>query len=197
MYDYRSWSAAQRETALTERRAHNYPLHSPPHLQGNSGFRLVTGTCYEHKPILNSSERLAWFENQLLSFLQNKNTPCVAWVILPNHYHALLRISDIKSFTNALGKLHGRTSYEMNHEDKLRGRKCWYRCQDRVMRSERHYHTTINYIHNNPVKHGLVNKWGDWPYSSFHHYLGEKGREWLKQYWLEYPVLNYGEKWDV
>jgi len=64
------------------------------------------------------------------------------------------------------------------------------------MRSERHYHTTINYIHNNPVKHGYVDKWGDWLYSSFHGFLEEKGRDWLKQYWLAYPMLNYGEHWD-
>ena len=65
------------------------------------------------------------------------------------------------------------------------------------MRSERHYFTTLNYIHNNPVKHGYVDKWGDWAYSSFHWYLENKGRDWLIELWREYPVLNYGDKWDV
>ena len=64
------------------------------------------------------------------------------------------------------------------------------------MRSERHYFVTLNYIHNNPVKHGYVNQWGDWPYSSFSWYLQEKGREWLLDLWREYPVLNYGSGWD-
>lgn len=65
------------------------------------------------------------------------------------------------------------------------------------MRSERHYYTTINYIHNNPVKHGYVERWCDWPYSSFHEYLKGKGRDWLKDVWREYPVLHYGDAWDV
>lgn len=30
----------------------------------------------------------------------------------------------------------------------------------------------VDYIHFNPVKHGLVSQVGDWPYSSFHRYVG-------------------------
>jgi len=29
----------------------------------------------------------------------------------------------------------------------------------------------VDYIHFNPVKHGLVSQVGDWPYSSFHRYV--------------------------
>jgi putative transposase len=29
----------------------------------------------------------------------------------------------------------------------------------------------IDYIHHNPVKHGLVRRVSDWPYSSFKHYV--------------------------
>ena len=31
----------------------------------------------------------------------------------------------------------------------------------------------IDYIHFNPVKHGLVERVIDWPYSSFHRYVGQ------------------------
>ena len=34
---------------------------------------------------------------------------------------------------------------------------------------ERH----IDYIHYNPVKHGLVTRVADWPYSSFHRYVAQ------------------------
>ena len=51
-------------------------------------------------------------------------------------------------------------------------------------------------IHNNPVKHGYVKKWVDWAYSSYHWYLENKGRDWLVELWQEYPLLNYGDKWD-
>jgi putative transposase len=85
----------------------------------------------------------------------------------------------------------------MNGEDETQGRQVWYRYQDRCMRSERHYYTTLNYIHNNPVKHGYVKLWGEWPFSSFHWYLQTKGRDWLTDVWRSYPVRNYGDSWDV
>ena len=197
MYRWRDWTPAERATALAERQERGFPWHGPPHLAEAGSYRIITGTCYEHKHILTADKRLAYFENQLLSHVKNQSLDCVAWVVLPNHYHLLVKIGDIKAFTRAQGKLHGRTSFEWNREDGTVGRSVWYRCQDRVMRSEAHYHTTINYIHNNPVKHGYVEKWGDWPYSSFHWYLKEKGREWLLDLWRECPVLNYGDKWDA
>ncbi len=84
----------------------------------------------------------------------------------------------------------------MNAEDHARGRQVWCRCQDRIMRSERHFYTSINYIHNNPVKHGYVKKWQEWPWSSVHWYLQEKTRDWLLDLWRQYPVLDYGKGWD-
>ena len=156
MYDYRKWSREKQAAALKERVAHGFPLHSPPHVLEPGAYRIITGACFEHKPILQSPARLKWFEQQLLDHLQNQCLDVAAWVVLPNHYHILVKIPDIKSFTKAQGQLHGRTSFAINKEDNEQGRQVWFRCSDRVMRSERHYFTTLNYIHNNPVKHGYV-----------------------------------------
>ena len=197
MYDYRKWNREKQAAALNERVAHGFPLHSPPHVSEPGAYRIITGACFEHRPNLEAPARLKWFEQKLLEHLQKQTLKIAAWVVLPNHYHVLLKIPDIKSFTKAQGQLHGRTSFEINQEDNEEGRQVWYRCSDRVMRSERHYFATINYIHNNPVKHGYVDKWGDWAYSSYHWYLENKGRDWLVELWQEYPVLNYGDQWDV
>ena len=37
---------------------------------------------------------------------------------------------------------------------------------DRFIRNKRHYHATVEYIHQNPVKAGLVAHAEDWPWSS-------------------------------
>ncbi|NLF07675.1 MAG: transposase [Pirellulaceae bacterium] len=197
MYDYRKWTTGQRASAVAERIEHGYPWHGPPHLNTPGEYRIVTGSCFEHRPILSTLERLQWFEGELLSAMKSLNTPCAAWVVLPNHYHVLVSIADMKTFSRGMGMLHGKTSFEMNGNDGTRGRRVWYRCMDRCMRSEAHYYTTLNYIHNNPIKHGYARKWTDWPYSSIHWYLSTKGREWLLDAWRSYPVLNYGDKWDV
>ncbi len=38
----------------------------------------------------------------------------------------------------------------------------------------------VDYIHYNPVKHGLVSRVNDWPHSSFHRYLklGALPKDW-------------------
>jgi REP-associated tyrosine transposase len=40
-----------------------------------------------------------------------------------------------------------------------------------LIRDDSDYENHINYIHNNPVKHGYVNKTIDWPYSTLHDYI--------------------------
>jgi putative transposase len=197
MYDFRKWTPQQRAAAVAQRKQRGYPWHGPPHIEAPGEYRIVTGTCFEHRSILASPTRLGWFEGQLLSHLKHGAIACAAWAVLPNHYHVLVRIEDLRSFARGLGQLHGRTSFAFNKEDDTRGRRVWYRSEDRCMRSEAHYYTTLNYIHNNPVKHGCATKWTDWPYSSVYWYLEAKGREWLKDLWRSYPVLHYGDKWDV
>ena len=196
MYRYRKLTEEQQRQVVQERQRRGFPKHSPPHLAAPNGFRIVTGTCFEHRSILQTTNRLADFEDRLLGLLTETTHECASWCVLPNHYHILVKVASIEILTTRLGKLHGRTAFEWNGEDLERGRTVWYRCQDRVMRSEAHYCTTLNYIHNNPVKHRLTARWQDWPFSSVHWYLKEKGREWLMENWREYPVLNYGLGWD-
>ncbi|OGV69525.1 MAG: hypothetical protein A3K19_27885 [Lentisphaerae bacterium RIFOXYB12_FULL_65_16] len=197
MYDYRRMTPEQRAYVLDLRKTRGHPWHGPPHAGNEAGYRIVTAACYEHRHLLSTPERLEWFEDELLATLHCAGVVCAAWCVLPNHYHALVLIEDVRGFSRVLGQLHGRTSHRVNLDDGTPGRKVWFRCQDRFMRSERHFHTTCNYIHHNPVRHGYVHKWQDWLFSSVHGYLETKGRDWLLDMWREYPLKNYGDKWDV
>lgn len=119
-----------------------------------------------------------------------------AWVILPNHYHLLVSVDDMQGQLYALGKLHGRTSFQWNGEDAARGRKVWFSAAETAMKSERHFWATLNYIHNNPVKHGLVQSWQEWPFSSASQFLESFGREDAERLWKEYPIRDFGKGWD-
>jgi len=116
--------------------------------------------------------------------------------VLPNHYHLLAETPDLKQLKKELGKLHGRTSYEWNLEEGVPGRTVWHRCADRGIRSEGHYWATINYIHDNPVHHGYVERWTDWPFSSAGDFIEQIGRDKALSIWREYPALDYGKGWD-
>ena len=48
------------------------------------------------------------------------------------------------------------------------------------IRDDQDFTRHVDYIHYNPVKHGLCEQVVDWPYSTFHHYVagGEIGLDW-------------------
>jgi putative transposase len=136
-------------------------------------------------------------EATLLALLHDYGTAVYAWCILPNHYHLLVRTDRIKELRAEIGRFHGRASFKWNSEDQRRGRKVWYNCLEREIRSGRHFWATVNYIHHNPVRHEYVDQWQDWPWSSAAEFLERIGNERALRIWLGYPVLDYGKKWDV
>ena len=54
-----------------------------------------------------------------------------------------------------------------NGEHALWQRRFW----EHTIRDDRDFEKHVDYIHINPVKHGLVARVRDWPYSSFHRYV--------------------------
>lgn len=141
-------------------------------------------------------ERMRFFERDLLDSFAAVPCEVMAWALLPNHYHVLALTTDARSVLNALGRLHGRTSHQWNGEDNSRGRKTWFNAVETGIKSDGHYWASVNYIHHNPVKHGYVKKWLDWPFSSARQWLEKLGRDKMEDLWKSYPVGDYGKGWD-
>jgi REP element-mobilizing transposase RayT len=97
----------------------------------------------------------------------------LAWVIMPNHVHALIEV-----WQTPLGEiLKGWKGYTSKIANKFLG------CEgafwqddyfDRYIRDEDHYRRVVSYIENNPVKAGLVRLAAEWPWSSAH-YRNQEG----------------------
>ena len=196
MYEYRKLTLKQRQQLVEERKAKGHPPHQPPHLALDDTFYLLTAACYEHRHHLHTPERRDSVLDALFEQFIQSGMEIHAWVVLTNHYHLLVHVTDFKALGQIFGQVHGGSSYAWNQADDARGRKVWYRYSDRAIRSEGHYYTTLNYIHYNPAKHGLVTAPYDWPGSSVHWYLDHKGPEWLRDLWRRYPVRDYGKGWD-
>lgn len=199
VYYWRKSSEKQREEIREYRRLHGFPKHTPPHFDSEYERQyLLSGSCYEHKKIIGATDvRMTDFEADLLSLCREFNSELYAWCILPNHYHVLMRTARMKELRKEIGRLNGRTSYKWNGEDNARGRKVWHNCFERKMRSERHFFATLNYVLHNPVHHGYVERWDEWKWSNAVDYLDDVGRERAIEIWKEYPILDYGKKWDV
>lgn len=162
MYEWRKMSAGERRLVLKDRKLKRLPWHAPPHFGTETEFYHISAACYEHASILNSSSRLTDFESDLIQgLLETGLGDLRAWVILPNHYHLLIK-TKLPVFGKWIAGFHNRTSTKWNGQDGQRGRKVWHRYSDRRIRGKIHFYRTINYIHANPVKHGYVGSSRDW-----------------------------------
>lgn len=89
-----------------------------------------------------------------------------AWVIMPNHVHTL--ITPVNGFL--LSQIvHSWKSFTSKKANELLNRRgeFWRRDYfDRLIRDEKHYVKTVEYIHNNPVKASLCLAPEDWRFSS-------------------------------
>ena len=96
----------------------------------------------------------------------NQRYVLMAWCIMPNHVHALIKILPNHSLTNIVHSWKSFTAHQANKLLKRRGKFWQHDYYDRYIRDHDHYQNTINYIHNNPVKAGLVTSPNQWLYSS-------------------------------
>lgn len=197
MYNWRNMTNEQREEILNLRKSQKFPWHSPLHLQGDSSQFHITAACYEHKPIIGySPERMSDFGEQFCEVVIKRSEKVYAWVVLPNHYHALVKTSGVLDLLKQIHKLHGKTSYYWNGEEGKRGRRVWCNVLETAIKSERHFWATLNYIYHNPVKHEYVTKWTDWDFSNAADYIESEGREKVLNRWKEYDISEMGKGWD-
>ncbi len=197
MYNWRRMTPEERKAALESRQSRHVSWHGSPHYADESELYLLTAACYEHRPWIGAApQRIAEFEAEWLGTLGEPAQGVFAWVVLPNHYHALLHTADVSVLLKAVGHLHGRISCRWNGEESCRGRQVWHRAVDTAIKSERHFWASMNYVLHNAVRHGYADRWQDWPYSNAAQYLAEVGRAEAERRWREYPLLNYGKDWD-
>ncbi len=107
-----------------------------------------------------------------------------AWVILPDHIHAIWTLPpDDADFANrwrlikwyvtlACGEILHQPDLMTASKSKHRESTLWQRRYwEHLIRGDADYAKHMDYVHFNPVKHGLVSRVVDWPYSSFHRYV--------------------------
>lgn len=94
-----------------------------------------------------------------------------AWVLLPEHLHYIWTLPEGDTdFPKRWGLIKVKFSKELSHPTT----PVWQnRFWEHLIRDDRDLQTHLDYIHYNPVKHGLVESPKDWPSSTFHRYLEE------------------------
>ena len=106
-----------------------------------------------------------------------------AWVVLPDHMHCVIELPendcDFAGRWRLIKMLFSRNipknEYRSEVRKKRRERGIWQRRYwEHLIKDEEDFRAHMDYVHINPVKHGLVDQVKDWPYSTFHRLVKEE-----------------------
>ena len=90
----------------------------------------------------------------------------IAWVIMPNHVHILIRLLGDNLWSEIMHSIKSYTAHQANKILEASGRFWSVESFDRYIRNADHFRNTISYIEENPVKARLCKEPEDWEFSS-------------------------------
>ncbi len=157
---------------------------------GNIYF--VTTVTHNREPILLANIDL--FNISLARTHTRLDFVNVAWVVLPDHVHFIIDPKN-SSLSDIMKSLKQDFGYLYRQKLGTRKGKVWQRrFWDHVIRDQTDMNRHVNYIHHNPVKHGLATFSVEYQYSSFAEYVrnGYYDSNW-KLFTDEYQGEDFGE----
>lgn len=146
------------------------------------GTYFFTVVTHFRRRFLCQPENADLLRNALRDVMQRHQFRIDAFVLLPDHLHCIWTLpqGDDDFFTrwrlvkgyfskHCESKYRGQTSMSRlkKNEQPVWQRRFW----EHAIRDDEDYAKHMDYIHYNPVKHGLVNAPRDWEYSTFHKYM--------------------------
>ncbi|MGO9109326.1 MAG: REP-associated tyrosine transposase [Thermoguttaceae bacterium] len=141
--------------------------HAPIHRLGEFGTYIVTAGTFHKEHYFRGRQQLDCLEANLLHVAKESGWQLEAWAVFSNHYHFVATaLPDSGSLRAALTALHSTTARDANRLDATSDRKVWHNYWDTKLTYEKSYFARLNYVHQNPVKHGLVRVANQYPWCS-------------------------------
>lgn len=172
----------------------NYKFHNP------DGLYFVSFAVIEWIEVFKQESYIDILLDGLVYCQKKKGMEIVAWCVMTNHMHLIFRTTGLYEPQKVLGEFKQFTSrmlVEAIRTNPRESRKEWmvdqfkraaakssnvknyqfWRHDNKPIElwSNKVIDQKINYVHQNPVKKGWVQKPEDYPYSSAKDYAGEKG----------------------
>ena len=175
-------------------------------VQGGTYFFTVV--TYHRLPILTTPQARKILHSSWMDVKERYPFTMNAICLLPDHLHCIwtlpegdanysLRWGEIKKIFSKAYREQVADGEERNESRSKRGEAAiWQRrFWEHTIRDEEDFHRHLDYIHYNPVKHGLVKNVADWLWSSFHRYveLGQYEKDWGASSKIEILKTDYAE----
>jgi putative transposase len=147
------------------------------------GVFFFTVVTHERVPFFTTEERVEVLRGAFRKVRASHPFWIDAMVVLPDHIHCIWRLpegdGDYSSRWREIKKAASKaidTRTNQHHERPVWQRRFW----EHAIRDQQDWRNHMDYIHYNPVKHGLVKRPIDWPWSSFRRAVA---RGWYEEDW--------------
>ncbi len=141
--------------------------HAPVHRLDDCGVYIVTGSTENKKLLFNTEPKLDLLQSTLLRLSQESCWQVEAWACFANHYHFIARATESAgSLKQMVQQLHAETADGLNAMDRVSSRNVWFNFYDTQLTYHNSYMARLNYVHQNPVKHRLVQVANRYPWCS-------------------------------
>ena len=134
---------------------------------------MVQGVNKEY--IFNKESYIKEYLNIIDKLKKDYNITFIAYCIMNNHAHFLVYVKDIKEFGKFMQKVNLRYSNLYNREENRCGVIFRNRYRTESISDIKYLINCIKYIHENPVKAGIVQKCEDYKFSSYKDYINNVG----------------------
>ena len=144
-------------------------LQMPTTLQQKQRQMLVLIDKYEdtgYGQCFMKNDNVAQIIRDNLMFHNGKKYNLLKWCIMPNHVHTLIEVFSGISLSEILHCWRSYTAHQINKLLNRTGQVWMMEYFDRYIRDSYHFEKVVNYIHNNPVKAGLVKSPSEYRWSS-------------------------------
>ena len=174
-------------------------IHHPPHIYLDNSIYFITARIYQKEKILNTDQKKKILFENLWNEFGKIGYNLYAWAILDNHYHIEFKTKLGNNLGEALNLIHGKTSFEINKLDNVRGRKIFQNYWDHCIRNEKDFYQHFNYIHHNPVKHKYVknqDEVSNYKFCSYKQWINKRGEDWTSDCFATYPIIDFTVEGD-
>lgn len=136
---------------------------------GNTFF--LTHVTYKRKPILIDNVNPLW--DAINKYNEQEPFHLIAWAIVPDDWHLIIdpKRNDISKLMKCIKLSYA--YYYLRSQGQTSGHTWHNRFWDHMIRDEDDMSRHIDYIHYNPVKHGLAQAPKDYEYSLFRDFVDE------------------------
>jgi putative transposase len=141
--------------------------HAPPHLLEGKGVFMVTSSTLHHLDLFCQRASLDFLVQTLREDAERHAWQLDAWAVFSNHYHFVGRaLEDARTLKPFLSSLHAKTASFINENDNMAGRRVWFNYWETKLTFVNSYLARLSYVHQNPVRHGLVPVASQYPWCS-------------------------------